>query len=113
MPASEPRYFLCTGECVKYEDLYLYPHSHIMGELRFAVDEGQKMTVMERYEVSVSAAKVPPINPEIDVVLIGDARQIKCRFAGCGHKQRWDISESAFKKLMKHYQKEEAHEPVA
>ena len=113
MPASDPRYFLCTGECVKYEDLYLYPHSHIIGELRFMVDEGCKVTALARYEVSVSAVLVPPLSPEIDVFIFGDARKIKCRFAGCDHKQRWDMSKSAFEKLMKHYQKEEEHEPVA
>lgn len=107
---SNPRYFLCTGECVKYEDLHLYPHSHIMGELRHVVDEGHKVTALARYEVSVSAANVPPLNPEIDVLLIGDARNIKCRSAGCEHRQRWEIGKAAFMQLMSRYGKVVDHE---
>ena len=111
---SEPRYFLCTGECVKYEDLHLYPHSHIMGELRYVADEGRKVTALARYEVSVSAANVPPLNPEIDVMLIGDARNIKCRSAGCKNSQRWEIGKAAFMQLMSRYgyNKEQEHERI-
>ena len=103
--ASDPQYFLCTGECVKYEDLHLYADSHSIGELRYVVDEGRKVTALARYDVSVSAALVPPINPEIDVILVGDAREIKCRAGGCTRKERWEIGKAAFMQLMSRYGK--------
>lgn len=104
--ASDPRYFLCTGECVKYEDLHLYADSHIIGELRYVVDEGRKVTALARYDVSVSAALVPPIEPEIDVILVGDAREIKCRAVeGCVRRERWEIGKAAFMQLMSRYGK--------
>lgn len=102
---SDPRYFLCTGECVKYEYLYLYPESHIIGELRYVVDEGRKVTALARYEVSVSAMLVPPINPEIDIELVGDARKIKCRFPGCARKERWEIGKAGYLALKQRYRK--------
>ena len=105
MPSSPARYFLCTGECVKYEDLYLYPESHIIGELRYVIDEGRKVTALARYDVSVSAALVPPIEPVIDVELVGDARNIKCRFPGCCRKERWEIGKAAFLALTQRYGK--------
>ena len=103
--ASDPQYFLCTGECVKYEDLHLYADSQSIGELRYVVDEGRKVTALARYDVSVSAALVPPINPEIDVILVGDAREIKCRAGGCTRKERWEIGKAAFMQLMQRYGK--------
>lgn len=105
MPPSPARYFLCTGECVKYEDLYLHPESHIIGELHYVVDEGRKVTALARYEVSVSAALVPPIDPVIDVEFVGDARNIKCRFPGCLRRERWEIGKAAFLVLMRRYGK--------
>jgi hypothetical protein len=102
---SAARYFLCTGECVKYEDLHLYADSHIIGELRYVVDEGRKVTALARYDVSVSASLVPPIDPEIDVLLVGDAREIKCRAVGCVRKERWEIGKAAFMQLMQRYGK--------
>lgn len=102
---TDPRYFLCTGECVKYEDLYLHPESHIIGELRYVQDEGQRVTALARFEVSVSAINVPPVDPEIDVVVVGDARNIKCRFDGCNRLQRWEIGQAAFLQLMSRYGK--------
>ena len=102
---SHPRYFLCTGECVKYDDLYLHPESHIIGELRYVVDEGRKVTALARYEVSVSAMLVLPINPEIDIEIVGDARKIKCRFPGCGRKERWEIGKAGYLALKQRYRK--------
>ena len=51
------------------------------------------------------AALVPPINPEIDVILVGDAREIKCRAGGCTRKERWEIGKAAFMQLMQRYGK--------
>ena len=103
MPPIAPRYFLCTGECVRLEDLYKYPDSHIIGVLTYVTDEGRKVTGLARWEVSVTATRVPPISPLVDVVLIGDARDIRCRFDGCGNRQRWEIGKAAFMQLMERY----------
>ncbi len=108
------RYLLCTGQCVEYKDLYLHPKSHILGELRYLTDDGRKVTALALYEMTVRADQVPPLKPDIRVYLIGDARMVKCRYAGCDHVQRWEIGKAAFDQLMKRYQqKEEDREPVA
>lgn len=106
------RYFLCTGQCVEYAELYKYPDSHIIGHLRYAVDEGRKVTALARWDVSTKANEVPPLEPVIDVDLIGDARNIRCRHAGCERSQRWEIGKAAYEQLVKRYRKEEAREPV-
>ena len=104
MPPTEKRYFLCTGECVTYKDLYKYPDSHIIGHLRYVVDEGRKVTALARWEVSVSAVMVPPLEPVIDMDIVGDARNIKCRYpGGCKHTVRWEIGKAAFLQLMSRY----------
>jgi hypothetical protein len=106
MPANPRRYFLCTGQCVDYNDLYKHPESHIIGHLRYVSDEGRKVTALARWEVSTSAADVPPLVPIIDVDIIGDARNIRCRHKGCSHTQKWEIGKAAFEQLMKRYQQE-------
>lgn len=104
MPANKRRFFLCTGQCVVNDDLYKYPNSHIIGELCYLTDEGRKVSALARYEVSVSTAAVPPIKPEIDVYLIGDARRIKCRFPKkCKRSERWEIGKKAFLQLVQRY----------
>ena len=112
MPASDPspkqkerRFFLCTGQCVKYKDLYKYPSSHIIGELGYVLDEDRRVTALLRWDVSVSAAVVPPIKPVIDSEIIGDARRIKCRYEGCYQRQRWEIGKAGFEQLMRRYRK--------
>lgn len=112
MPANPKRYFLCTGQCVEYKDLYKHPKSHIIGELRSMTDEGRKVTALAIYERSVSAAEVPPIQPVIRMYVIGDARLIKCQYAGCVRSERWEIGKAAFMALMQRYQKEAPSEPV-
>lgn len=101
------KYFLCTGECVERDELYRYPHSHIIGHLQYLEDEGKRVTALARWDTSPSADQVAPIKPVIDCFFIGDARLIKCRHAGCGNHQRWEISKGAFLQLMYRYRKEE------
>jgi hypothetical protein len=98
---SERRFFLCTGQCVAYKDLYKYPKSHILGELRYVTDENRRVTSLALYETPVSAAEVPPVAPTIIVHIIGDARLIKCRYADCTNKpQRWELGRAGFLALM-------------
>lgn len=101
---NERRFFLCTGQCVVYKDLYKYPQSHILGELRYVTDEERKVTALALYEMPVSAAEVPPVSPTIIVHIIGDARMIKCRYLNCEKTQRWELGRAAFEQLMKRYQ---------
>jgi hypothetical protein len=119
----ERRFLLCTGQCVVYSKLHEYPKSHILGELRYLTDEGRRVTSLALYDIPVSAAEVPPIRPSIIVHIIGDARLIRCRFAGCIRSQRWEIGRAGFLSLMDRmgYQdryleierKEKEHESVA
>lgn len=103
MPYPEPRYMLCTGECVPYRDLYKFPKSHIIGHFRYIVDEGKKVSALARWDVSVSCVQVPPVEPVIDADLIGDVRNIRCRYAGCENRQRWEIGKAAFMQLLSRY----------
>lgn len=113
MSAIEPaerRFFLCTGQCVEYKDLYKHPKSHILGELRYLTDDGRKVTALALYTAIARADQVPPLNPEIFVYLIGDARRIRCTVEGCENiakEQRWEIGKAAFEQLMRRYQNEE------
>lgn len=105
MPSDAPKYFLCTGECVTRDELYKYPHSHIMGHLQYLEDEGKRVTALARWEESVDTNLVAPLKPVIDCFFIGDARLIKCRRSGCGNHQRWEIGKAAFMQLMSRYRK--------
>ena len=103
MPEPKPnerRFFLCTGQSVKYSDLHKYADSHILGELRYITDEGRKVTSLALYETPVSAGTVPPVKPVIIVHIIGDARLIKCRYADCSKSQRWELGRAGFLALM-------------
>lgn len=102
MPSSPAvrKFFLCTGQCVKYADLHEYAESHILGELRYMTDEGRRVTALALYETPVSASQVPPVAPKIIVHIIGDARLIKCRYAGCTKSQRWELGRAGFLALM-------------
>jgi hypothetical protein len=100
MPAADRRFFLCTGQCVEYKDLYKFPQSHILGELRYVTDEGRRVTALALYEIPVSATEVPPLKPSIIVHIVGDARMIRCRFADCTKSQRWELGRAAFLALM-------------
>jgi hypothetical protein len=110
MPAEERRFFLCTGQVVKYSDLHKYPDSHILGELRYVTDEGKKVTSMALYDVPACAANVPPLKPEIRLYMIGDSRMIKCLYpisaeVKCGRLERWEIGKAAFLQLVQRYEK--------
>lgn len=103
---SDRRFFLCTGQAVTIEQLPDYPLSHIIGELRYIMDEGRKVTALARWEVSVSTfIVIVPLRPVVDVYLIGDARNIKCRYHGCDRVERWEIGQAAFMRLMSRYGK--------
>lgn len=104
---DERTFFLCSGKCVKYKDLYLHPHSHIIGELRHLTDEGRRVTALAVFETTVRADQVPPLKPDIRMYVIGDARMIKCRYIGCDQLQNWEIGKAAFEQLMKRYRKED------
>lgn len=122
-PKTERRFFLCTGQCVEYKDLYKYPESHILGELRYVTDENRKVTALALYETPVYAGTVPPVKPVILVYIIGDARNIKCRYEDCIRSQRWELGRAGFLALMERRglqdkvleleRKENEHEPVA
>src|SRR5262245_50128519 len=103
---TERRFFLCTGQCVKYQDLHKYQNSHILGELHYIADEGHQVVAVALWEVTPPAICVPPLNPSVILDIIGDARRIKCRHAGCKRKERWEISKAAFLALMSRYGKE-------
>lgn len=130
MPSSptKRRFFLCTGQCVVYEDLHKYAGSHILGELRRMTDEGRRVTALALYEKSVPANEVPPVNPEIVMFVIGDGRRIRCRHKvgtpeRCSHEQRWELGRAGFlalmdrmglqDKLLELEKEERKHEPVA
>lgn len=102
---SKRRFFLCTGQAVTAEQLEKYPASHVIGEMCYRMDEGRKVTALARWNVSVSTKDGMPSNPDIDVYLIGDARDIKCRCSGCVNKERWEIGKAAFLQLMSRYGK--------
>jgi len=94
MPPSKPRYMLCTGECVLYEDLYKHPNSHIIGHMRHINYEGKRVSVLARWEESKSARVVPPLEPEIDLDII-EATNIKCRHVDCENTVRWEVGKAA------------------
>lgn len=95
------RFFLCTGQCVTFDQLEKYPRSHIIGELRYVTDEGRKVTALAVYEKSVGVKDPPVVLPPIRVEIIGDARRIKCTC--CHHRERWEIGKAAFMALMQRY----------
>lgn len=97
------RFFLCTGQCVTFDQLDKYPHSHILGELRYVMDEDRKVTALAVYELSLPVEDPPIALPPVRVELIGDARRIKCTC--CLHRERWEIGKAAFLALRKRYEK--------
>lgn len=105
MSQKHRRFLLCTGEAVLNNQLGEFPNSHILGELIYVSDEGRRVTALARWETSCSTHATPPIKPDVDVYLIGDARDIKCRYAGCHRKERWEIGQAAIMQLMSHYGK--------
>ena len=99
------KFFLCTGECVPGDQLASYPSSHIIGELCYVLDEGQRVSALAVYEKSLPSSNVPPVETEIRVEIIGDARRIKCRYPNCYHYKRWMIGKAAFMQMQQRYGK--------
>jgi hypothetical protein len=97
---SPRKFFLCTGQAIIAEELEKHPDSHIIGELCYRPDEGKRVTALARWDVSVNTKDPLPEDPSIDVYLIGDARDIKCRCAGCTNKARWEIGKAALDLLL-------------
>jgi hypothetical protein len=99
------KFFLCTGECVPADKLADYPGSHIIGELRYVVDEGQRIGALAVYESSLPSGATPPVMIEIRAEIIGDARRIKCTILHCKHVKRWEIGRTTFIQLQQRYRK--------
>lgn len=99
-PPIEIKFFLCTGEIVKYDELSTHPDCHIVGHLCYIADEGKRVTAMAYWRESVSCGNVPPLKPTVDCLMIGDVRAIRCRYPGCERSQRWEIGKAAFLALM-------------
>jgi len=99
------KFFLCTGECVSAEQLRDHPNSHIIGELHYVLDEGQRFTALAVYERSVDSSVIPPENVHIRAEIIGDARRIKCTYLGCAYYlKQWKIARAAALQLAQRYQ---------
>lgn len=103
MPSNlmDRRFYLCTGQCVLYKDLYKYPESHILGELIYVTDNSRKVTALALYEVSTCADEVPPLLPDVIMQIVGDGMGIKCRHnlgtpRRCKNERRWELSRSGF-----------------
>lgn len=108
MEPTLKRYFLCTGQIVPLEKLHEHPNAHIIGHLIYLTDEGRKVTALALWEKPAPTDTVPPMMPEIVTHLIGDARNIRCRYVKtdgqvCGRMERWEIGKAAFLALMGRY----------
>jgi hypothetical protein len=99
---NERRFFLCNGERVSADNLRKYPKSHIIGELRYLIEDGERLSALAIYEVSLESSIVPPMDVHIRVEIIGDAREIRCT---CCHHQykRWQIGKAALRQLLQRY----------
>lgn len=93
----ERTFKLCTGQEVKFDRLDEYPHSHIIGELRYVLDDGVKVTAMALYEQSVPVTDPPPFRPPVRVEIIGDARRIKCTC--CIRRKKWSAGKAALRQM--------------
>jgi hypothetical protein len=100
---SDRKYFLCTGQAVTADHLTEHPSSHVIGELCYRLHDGQMVTALARWDVSVKTQDALPADPEIDLYLIGDAKDIKCRCAGCKNKTGWRIGKAAVNGLIRKY----------
>ncbi len=94
---SECTFKLCTGQEVKFDKLDQYPHSHIIGELRYVLDDGVKVTALALYEQSVPVTDPPPFRPPVRVEIIGDARRIKCTC--CIRREKWNAGKAALRQM--------------
>lgn len=85
----ERTYALCSGEQVPYKDLYQFPNSHIMGEIRMIADQ----RAFALYTTPVRAVHVPPVSPDIAAYIIGKATLIRCRHEGCKRFMYWHLDQ--------------------
>jgi len=88
---------------VHADQLGNYSDSHIIGELRYILDEGQKVIALAVYEISLPSSPMPPIDPDIRLEIIGDARRIKCTLSHCEHLKHWRIGRDAFLRMSQRY----------
>lgn len=86
------------------DQLSNYPHSHIIGELRYVLEEGLRVSALAVYEVSLPSSILPPMDVHIRVEIIGDARRIKCTYRNCDHFKRWEIGKATFLQLLQRYE---------
>lgn len=109
MPKRERKFFLCTGQCVPLGELVEYPLSHILGELTFVSDEGRRVTALALWEVPLPTRNYALLESgvyerRVRLKIVGDARDIECRYSGCQNLQRWEIGKAAFLQLTRRYQ---------
>lgn len=105
MPADSPRektYLLCTGEIVRASKIWKFPNVHIVGEIQLHMDRDLEKCVNELvvYRQSLPTDEVLLIRPPI-AAFVPIARRVPCSL--CERAPRWDITQSAFDALMKHY----------
>jgi hypothetical protein len=101
---STRKFFLCTGQCVPAGELSNYPNSHIIGEVHYVLDDGQRVTALAVYETSLPSSLIPASEPSIRVEVIGDARRIQCTVSYCKHFiKRWEIGRLTFLQLSRRY----------
>jgi len=99
------KFFLCTGQCVPANELRNYPNSHIVGEVHYVLDAGQRVTALAVYETSLPSSIIPASEPNIRVEVIGDARRIQCTVSYCKHFiKRWEIGKVTFLQLSRRYE---------
>ena len=95
------RFFLCTGKAITIEWLQKHPGSHIIGELRHIVEEGNMVTSLAVYECSVPVTAPPATIPALRAEIVGNARHIKCTC--CNRDVRWVISKAAIQNVIRRY----------
>jgi hypothetical protein len=104
----QKKYYLCTGRVVQYDKLHEHPGAHVIGHIQTLSDGDRNVTALARWTMSTPTSDVPPISPEIDMYLIGDARLIRCRAEGCTRRERWEPGLATFLVLMDRYQQQQA-----
>ena len=83
-------FFLCTGEVVSEEQVWKFPKSHILGDLRDMTREQGRVTSLALWLTPADCLHVPPLHPDVTAYLPGEALLIQCRFEGCRNSQSWD-----------------------
>ena len=83
-------FFLCTGEVVSEEQVWKFPQSHILGDLREMTREEGQVISLALWLTPTDCLHVPPLHPDVTAYLPGEALLIQCRFEGCRNSQSWD-----------------------